>query len=136
LIEFQIPRIRRSFLDATKAHNVHIHFTFKGDPTEECVRCNKVYLAATAELKQGLCSKCLDNPAPSDDQENEDIPTISHRHKKFNNKLMNKLNSNEMTTSGTEEEDEEEMEEEDLSNASSPSEHRRHRHQVVMELQA
>lgn len=92
-------------------------FTFKGDPTEECVRCNKVYLAATAELKQGLCPKCLENPIPSDDQENEDV-TISHRHKKFANKLMRKL-TGELAMSGTEEE---------LSNASSEN-----MHQVDME---
>jgi predicted nucleic acid-binding Zn-ribbon protein len=83
-------------------------FAFKGDSTEECVRCNKVYLAATAELKQGLCPKCLENPMPSDDQENEDV-TISHRHKKFANKLLRKL-TGDSTLSGTEEE---------LSNASS-----------------
>lgn len=77
---------------------------FKGDSTEECVRCNKVYLAATAELKQGLCPKCLENPIPSDDQENEDV-TISSRHKKFASKFSKiKL---EMTPS-----------EEELSNAS------------------
>lgn len=85
---------------------------FKGDPTEECVRCNKVYLAATAELKQGLCPKCLENPNPSDDQENEDV-TISHRHKKFANKLLRKL-TGETLLSGTEEE---------LSNASSENLH-------------
>lgn len=78
------------------------HFAFKGDSTEECVRCNKVYLASTAELKQGLCPKCLENPIPSDDQENEDV-TISHRHKKFANKLLRKL-TGEALMSGTEEE--------------------------------
>ena len=92
-------------------------FAFKGDPTEECVRCNKVYLAATAELKQGLCPKCLENPIPSDDQENEDV-TISHRHKKFANKLLRKLTDESTTMSGTEEE---------LSNASSDM------HQVELE---
>lgn len=88
------------------------NFAFKGDPTEECVRCNKVYLAATAELKQGLCPKCLENPIPSDDQENEDV-TISHRHKKFANKLLRKL-TGESAMSGTEEE---------ISNASSENIH-------------
>jgi hypothetical protein len=60
-------------------------------------------LAATAELKQGLCQKCLENPLPSDDQENEDV-TISSRHKKFSSKMS------PFTPSITEEE---------LSNASS-----------------
>jgi hypothetical protein len=82
--------------------NFSLTLSFLGDPTEECVRCNKVYLAATAELKQGLCQKCMDNPLPSDDQENEDV-TISTRHKKFANKLMSKLNA-DMALSNTEEE--------------------------------
>lgn len=76
----------------------------KGDPTEECVRCNKVYLASTAELKQGLCQKCLENPLPSDDQENEEVDvTISSRHKKFANKFLNKLNA-DLTPSNSDEE--------------------------------
>lgn len=75
---------------------------FKGEPREECVRCNKVYLASTAELKQGLCQKCLENPMPSDDQENEDV-TISTRHKKFSNKFLAKINE-DITASNTEDE--------------------------------
>lgn len=75
----------------------------KGEPTEECVRCNKVYLASTAELKQGLCQKCLENPLPSDDQENEDDVTISNRHKKFSSKFLAKINE-DITPSNTEEE--------------------------------
>jgi predicted nucleic acid-binding Zn-ribbon protein len=99
-------------------NTLKVLLAFKGDPTEECVRCNKVYLASTAELKQGLCPKCLENPIPSDDQENEDV-TISHRHKKFANKLLRKL-VGESTLSGTEEE---------LSNASSSE----NLHQVDMD---
>lgn len=64
-------------------------------------------MAATAELKQGLCQKCLETPLPSDDQENEDV-TISSRHKKFSKKMNSPL-----TPSITEEE---------LSNGSSEEE--------------
>jgi hypothetical protein len=47
----------------------------------------------------------MENPLPSDDQENEDV-TLSSRHKKFASKFLNKLNRDSTPTSNTEEDDE------------------------------
>jgi len=65
--------------------------THEDEPVEQCVRCGKDFLAASAEIKDGICRKCEDEPICVDDHEEEMIveeePII--RHKKFSNKIMN-----------------------------------------------
>lgn len=46
---------------------------FSGEPQEECVRCNKVYLVSSGETRQGLCTSCISSSnSPVIDVEYED----------------------------------------------------------------
>ena len=61
-----------------------------------CVRCEKVYLASSSELKQGVCTECLSNEHKLEEMdENEEV--MVHQHKKFSKK--NVINNGEGTTS-------------------------------------
>jgi hypothetical protein len=69
------------------ACNLRAHMkTHDDEPQEQCVRCGKDFLVASAEIKDGICRKCEDEPICVDEEEVEEAVTI--RHKKFSNKLL------------------------------------------------
>lgn len=41
--------------------NVFSSLTHTGEPTEECMRCGKMYIL-TADVNKGLCGRCLGIP--------------------------------------------------------------------------
>lgn len=65
--------------------------THEDEPQEQCVRCGKDFLTASAEIKDGICRKCEDEPICVDDhdQEEEVEEAVTIRHKKFSNKILN-----------------------------------------------
>lgn len=72
------------------ACNLRAHMkTHEDEAQEQCVRCGKDFLSASAEIKDGICRKCEDEPISVDDQEEEIEEPITIRHKKFSNKIMN-----------------------------------------------
>lgn len=54
-------------------------------------------------MKQGFCAKCLTSSLDEPELDEKDDFIITHRHKKFNHKSVNK-SAGELTTSGTEDE--------------------------------
>lgn len=69
------------------ACNLRAHLkTHEDEPQEFCVRCGKDFLTASAEIKDGICFKCEEEPIPADEEEIEEVVAI--RHKKFSNKLF------------------------------------------------
>lgn len=63
--------------------------THEDEPQEQCVRCGKDFLTASAEIKDGICRKCEDEPICVDDHEEEAEETVTIHHKKFSNKILN-----------------------------------------------
>lgn len=63
--------------------------THEDEPQEQCVRCGKDFLVASAEIKDGICRKCEDEPICVDEPEEEIEETVTIRHKKFSNKILN-----------------------------------------------
>jgi hypothetical protein len=47
-------------------------FCLTGEPQDECVRCNKVFLASVQLVKHGLCGDCLEGGSPVGDGEAEE----------------------------------------------------------------
>ncbi|CRL01725.1 CLUMA_CG014941, isoform A [Clunio marinus] len=72
------------------ACNLRAHMkTHEDEPQEQCVRCGKDFLVASAEIKEGICRKCEDEPICVDDPEEEVVEAVTIRHKKFSNKTLN-----------------------------------------------
>lgn len=64
--------------------------THEDEPQEQCVRCGKDFLTASAEIKDGICRKCEDEPICVDEPEEvEEETVVTIRHKKFSNKILN-----------------------------------------------
>lgn len=50
------------FISTTKwVKNFFFIFSYTGEPTEECMRCGKMYIL-TADVNKGLCGRCLGIP--------------------------------------------------------------------------
>lgn len=54
--------------------------THEDEPQEQCVRCGKDFLTANAEIKDGICTSCVDEEEVKED--------VIIRHKKFSNKIL------------------------------------------------
>lgn len=78
-------------------NSLNSFFIDEGDPQEECVRCEKVYLASSSELKQGVCTECLTNERKHEEMDDESEEVLVHQHKKFSKKTM--IKNGEGTTS-------------------------------------
>lgn len=74
------------------ACNLRAHMkTHDDEQQENCVRCGRIFLASSGDIKSGICQKCEDEPICVDDQAEEIEEAVNIRHKKFSNKAANSM---------------------------------------------
>ena len=74
------------------ACNLRAHMkTHDDEQQENCVRCGRIFVASSGDIKSGICQKCEDEPICVDEQTEEIEEAVNIRHKKFSNKAANSM---------------------------------------------